>query len=76
MLNQVIGRTARPDSESVVWEFIDPLSARNLDTTVVVGKPAGHYLHYRRAGKWVEREFNYDSTSNVTLGSKQIVGRR
>lgn len=76
MLNQVIGRTARPDSESVVWEFIDPLSARNLDTTVVVGKPAGHYLHYRRAGKWVEREFNYDSTSNVTLGSNTKVGRR
>jgi superfamily II DNA or RNA helicase len=54
MLNQVIGRTARPDSESVVWEFIDPLSARNLDTTVVVGRPAAHLLHYRKAGKWIE----------------------
>lgn len=60
-LNQVIGRAARPDSDCNVWELINPLSGRNLDTTVIVGTPAYHRLVSKEAGKWVEREFNYVS---------------
>lgn len=58
-LNQVIGRAARPDSDCNVWELINPLSGRNLDTTVVVGTPAYHRLVSKEGGEWAERQFNY-----------------
>ena len=62
-LNQVIGRASRPDSPCNVWELINPLSGRNLDTTVVVGMPERHRLISKRKGKWVEHEFDYVSQS-------------
>lgn len=58
-LNQVIGRAARPDSDCNVWELINPLSGRNLDTTVVVGTPEFHRLIAKEGGRWVQREFDY-----------------
>lgn len=58
-LNQVIGRAARPDSDCNVWELINPLSPRNLDTTIVVGIPEQHRLISRRGGKFVEQNINY-----------------
>jgi superfamily II DNA or RNA helicase len=68
-LNQVIGRAARPDSECNVWELINPLSGRNLDTTVVVGTPEYHRLVSRERNDWIEREFNYVShRTNKQLG--------
>lgn len=60
-LNQVIGRAARPDSDCRVWELVNPLSGRNLDTTVVVGTPERHRLIAKKRGVWTEREFNYIS---------------
>jgi superfamily II DNA or RNA helicase len=60
-LNQVIGRAARPDSDCVVWELVNPLSGRNLDTTVVVGTPSRHRLIVKKRGVWTEREFDYIS---------------
>jgi len=68
-LNQVIGRAARPDSPCNVWELINPLSARNLDTTVVVGTPEFHRLVGKEGGQWVERQFNYvQHRTNKQLG--------
>lgn len=64
-LNQVIGRAARPDSDCNVWELINPLSSKNLDTTVIVGTPEMHRLLFIRGGKWEEREFDYTSSMNV-----------
>jgi superfamily II DNA or RNA helicase len=58
-LNQVIGRAARPDSDCNVWEMINPLSGRNLDTTVVVGTPERHRLISTKRGEFVEQEFEY-----------------
>jgi superfamily II DNA or RNA helicase len=58
-LNQVIGRASRPDSDCNVWELVNPLSGRNLDTTVVVGTPEFHRLVSKEGGKWVERHFDY-----------------
>lgn len=60
-LNQVIGRASRPDSDCRVWELINPLSATNLDTTVVVGVPEKHTLYHKIAGHWNELEFDYVS---------------
>lgn len=68
-LNQVIGRAARPDSKCVVWELINPLSGRNLDTTVVVGTPEQHRLIYKRRGVWIEADFDYTSTM---VGGQQL----
>lgn len=62
-LNQVIGRAARPDSDCNVWELINPISGRNLDTTVVVGTPERHRLISKKRGKWVEQEFDYTSST-------------
>lgn len=66
-LNQVIGRAARPDCDCRVWELINPLSGRNLDTTVVVGTPERHRLISKRKGKWIEQDFDYVSTAQQTL---------
>lgn len=62
-LNQVIGRASRPDSDCRVWELINPLSGRNLDTTVVVGTPERHRLISKRKGQWIEQDFDYVSQS-------------
>jgi superfamily II DNA or RNA helicase len=59
MLNQIIGRAARPDSRCHVWELIDPFKANNLDTTIVVGTPKSHNLLYKRKGAWVSSPFQY-----------------
>ena len=78
-LNQVIGRAARPDSDCNVWELINPLSGRNLDTTVVVGTPEFHRLVSKERGEWVERQFDYIThRTNKQLGiaSGVRVGRR
>lgn len=61
-LNQVIGRAARPDCDCRVWELINPISGRNLDTTVVVGTPERHRLISKKRGQWVEQDFDYTST--------------
>lgn len=58
-LNQIIGRASRPDSECHVYELINPLSGRNLDTTAVTGTPKKHRLLNLRRGVWVENEFDY-----------------
>ena len=63
-LNQVIGRAARPDSDCNVWELINPLSGRNLDTTAIVGTPEFHRLVNKEGGTWVEREFDYVTHRN------------
>lgn len=68
-LNQVIGRAARPDSECNVWELVNPLSGRNLDTTVIVGTPESHRLISKERGVWVERHFDYVThRTNKQLG--------
>lgn len=67
-LNQVIGRASRPDSDCNVWELINPLSGRNLDTTVVVGTPETHRLISHERGDWVERQFDYTATHSRHLG--------
>ena len=64
-LNQVIGRAARPDSDCNVWELINPLSGRNLDTTVIVGTPERHRLISTLKGEYIEQEFDYVSKEQV-----------
>lgn len=64
-LNQAIGRTSRPDSDSVVWELINPVSGTNLDTTIVVGTPERHRLISKRGGQFIEREFDYVYSESV-----------
>lgn len=70
LLNQIIGRAARPDSECQVFELINPLSGNNLDTTVVVGTPKRHVLcSSNGAGGFIEREFDYvGSHTGMTSG--------
>lgn len=65
LLNQIIGRASRPDSDCQVFELINPLSGRNLDTTVVVGTPRVHKLIYKRRGAWAEQTFDYTVRQNV-----------
>lgn len=76
-LNQVIGRASRPDSICRVIELINPLSGRNLDTTVVTGTPKVHKLIYRQNKQWIETEFDYTSdwSTEGELGTKDDVMR-
>lgn len=69
MINQVIGRASRPDSDCNIWELINPLKNSNLDTTAVVGIPESHRLISKKKGNWVEQQFDYTSrASNKTIG--------
>jgi len=72
-LNQVIGRAARPDSECNIWELINPLSSRNLDTTVVVGTPATHRLISKKRGEWIQQVFDYTTTKLALWTNNQPV---
>jgi superfamily II DNA or RNA helicase len=63
-LNQVIGRGSRNDCDCHVWELINPLSMRNLDTTVVVGTPERHRLLSKHKGQWTERDFDYTAVQS------------
>lgn len=67
LLNQIIGRAARPDSECNVWELVDPLNGNNLDTTVVVGTPESHRLINKERGVWKQRMFDYVSTKSSRI---------
>jgi len=51
LLNQLIGRSARPDCESKVFEIINPLSNKNLDSTSVVS-PQYHEVWYKVRHQW------------------------
>lgn len=62
-LNQIIGRTSRPDSDSRVYELINPLSSTNKDTTLVIGIPRSHTLCYERKGEWVFEMFMHEDTN-------------
>lgn len=73
-LNQVIGRAARPDSDCNVWELINPLSGRNLDTTVVVGTPKMHRLVHKVRGDWNEQEFDYTGTGGRAIQHNMTMG--
>lgn len=54
-LNQYIGRASRVDVDRcVVWEFINPLSSNNLDSTFIVGKPKEHKIIYKKDNEWLE----------------------
>lgn len=76
-LNQYIGRTARPDSESQVFELINPLSNTNLDTTIVVGTPKQHKLCTpRKDGTFLELEFNYEASNNTIHQGRETVQYR
>jgi superfamily II DNA or RNA helicase len=66
LLNQIVGRASRPDSDCRIWEIINPLSGQNLDTTVVVGVPKTHKLIYRKNNKWIEEKFDYTSQFGIT----------
>lgn len=69
LLSQLVGRASRPDSACRVWELVNPLSANNLDSTVVVGIPRSHVLYSKERGAWIERRFDYSSiTNNKQLG--------
>lgn len=63
LLNQIVGRGARPDCDCNIYEIVNPLSATNLDTTCVVGTPKIHTLiHYAR-GCWQEEFFDYSQAA-------------
>ncbi len=75
LLNQFIGRAARPDSECYVFELVNPLSGKNLDTTVVVGTPRKHVLcSANKGGGFIEREFDYVNLSNTGMTSGVRMG--
>lgn len=59
LLNQIIGRAARPDCDCHVYELVNPLAKNNLDATVVTGTPKEHRLIFHRSGKFQEMTFDY-----------------
>lgn len=52
LLNQLIGRAARPDSICCVYEIVNPLASNNLSAISIVGTPEQHTFHYKVRGEW------------------------
>jgi superfamily II DNA or RNA helicase len=59
LLNQMVGRAARPDCNCNIYEIVNPLSKDNLDVTCIVGTPLEHKIIFQERGKWVEEFFDY-----------------
>lgn len=51
LLNQMIGRTARKDSDSNVYEIVNPLSNNNIDTATMIN-PHHHEIWYKIRNEW------------------------
>lgn len=74
LLSQIIGRAARPDTDCQVFELVNPLSGRNLDSTVIVGTPKSHTLcSPQRDGSFRERQFDYVGLLDTGIVSERIV---
>jgi len=56
LLNQIIGRAARPDSKCVVREIINPLASDNISALDIVGVAKMHNFYHKVQGKWREHE--------------------
>lgn len=54
LLNQIIGRAARPDSKCVVREIINPLSSDNISALDIVGVAKMHNFYHKVKGEWRE----------------------
>lgn len=52
LINQMIGRASRCDSDCYIWESINPLASDNLDATQIVGVPKEHRFWYKVRGEW------------------------
>jgi superfamily II DNA or RNA helicase len=63
LLNQIVGRAARPDCDCNIYEIVNPLSATNLDTTCVVGTPKSHTLIHYAKQCWQEEIFDYSAAA-------------
>ena len=61
LLNQIVGRAARPDCDCNIYEIVNPLSSTNLDTTCVVGTPKNHTLIHYAKKCWQEEMFDYSA---------------
>lgn len=59
LLNQIIGRGSRRDSECRVYEFVTLTNSDNLTAIDIIGIPERHTIHYRVGGNWNEREISY-----------------
>lgn len=58
LLNQIIGRAARPDDpRCVVWELINPMSGKNLDSLVVVVEAKSRELIFKKGDVWERMDF-------------------
>lgn len=52
LLNQIIGRAARPDTDCAVYEIINPLATDNISASDIVKNPRNHTFHYKVRGQW------------------------
>lgn len=71
MINQVIGRAARPDSDCNVWQLANPLKA-NLDAMDVVGEPETHQLYWKEMGEWFSSPFSTENETNPNTIDTEI----
>lgn len=59
MLNQTIGRAARPDCSCNIWELVDPLETQYTAKTIIEEVKEQSLIYYDHQKKvWVEQDFN------------------
>lgn len=59
MLNQTIGRAARPDCSCNIWELVDPLETQYTAKTIVQEVKEQSLIYFdHQNGVWIEQDFN------------------
>ncbi len=59
MINQTIGRAARPDCPCIIWELVDPLETRYTARTIIKEVQEQSLIYFDHQEKvWIEQDFN------------------
>lgn len=56
LMNQMIGRSSRPDCDNLVIEMVDPLAKNDITAKDVVKNPKAHYLWFKQNGEWIKNQ--------------------
>lgn len=56
LMNQMIGRSSRPDCDNLVIEMVDPLAKNEITAKDVVKNPKAHFIWFKQNGKWIKSQ--------------------
>lgn len=56
LMNQMIGRSSRPDCDNLVIEMVDPLAKNEVTAQTIVKNAKAHFLWFKQNGQWCKSQ--------------------